>query len=264
MTAASDRDCHPLGERACVKLDNWEHAVHKRAQSKYKSPTCSHVKDRRLQFPLKYPHGCVLPGLCIHIESNDTGVRCGAVRTVLLVCQQTGVQGACALRRGEPRAHTHTHTNQPTNTNTHARTRGEMQAATTPLTLIAINRGKPWEPSALWVKCFLKKTSSAFASPPRPVCCGPVPAGPPPAPRCASPPCVTFRITEALRGVKSWRNRREMTLSRINQTGRVRCLPRLNHRSALEERSTTKTCFIYNTFNSTRLRNWPFTTRGGN
>lgn len=38
-----------------------------------------------------------------------------------------------------------------------------------------------------------------------------------------------------------------MTLSRINQTGRVRCWPRLNHRSALEERSTTKTCFIYNT-----------------
>lgn len=47
------------------------------------------------------------------------------MRTVLPVCQQTGVQGACALRRGE------THT--------------EMQAATTPFTLIITDRGSPWE-----------------------------------------------------------------------------------------------------------------------
>lgn len=52
----------------------------------------------------------------------------GVVRTVLPECQQTGVQSACALRRD---AHTH-------------RER-EMQAATTPLTLIASNRGSPWD-----------------------------------------------------------------------------------------------------------------------
>ena len=112
---------------------------------------------------------------------------------------------------------------------------------------------------------YLKQPSSAFACPPRPVCCGPVPAGPPPGARCASPPCVTFRITEALRGVKSWRDRGEMTLSRINQTGCVRCLPRLNHRSALEERSTRKTCLLFTVLLIPHvLRIWPVTTRGGN
>lgn len=48
------------------------------------------------------------------------------MRTVLPECQQTGVQSACALRRER-----HTHT--------------QMQAATTPLTLIASNRGSPWD-----------------------------------------------------------------------------------------------------------------------
>lgn len=52
----------------------------------------------------------------------------GVVRTVLPECQQTGVQSACALRRA-----------------THTQREREMQAATTPLTLIASNRGSPWD-----------------------------------------------------------------------------------------------------------------------
>ncbi len=80
-----------------------------------KSLTCFHVKGRRLQVPLKYPHGSVLTELCIHIESNDTDVQASAdcppgVSADWSAGRLCAEEGRDARTHAHKHAHTHAHT----------------------------------------------------------------------------------------------------------------------------------------------------------